>query len=364
MDFVDALYFADSADKSLRAAGAAADRAAATGDRIGALCCRLHEATVRTVVQPAGAYEQLAALIDEALPVFESAADDFALHVVHWARGELAGLAARYDRQAEAMERSRVHARRTGLAHLESIRLSALGMNHWGTAPFSEVLVALDQHEAESGHDPRSSIPRAMSLAALGRCDEARGLLRQYLQACEERGSSMARAQTLSQPMVWVELWGGDPHAAVAAGKEGCRLLEQMGERGVLSTAAGNLGQALYTIGQLDEADAWAERAKELGANEDAITQMLWRQVRAKILARRGQHERALHLAKEAVAIAGNTDLLNWEGDTYLDLAEVLSLAGRPDEEATALTEALSCYERKENLVMAERTRRLAEVGS
>jgi hypothetical protein len=47
----------------------------------------------------------------------------------------------------------------------------------------------------------------------------------------------------------------------------------------------------------------------------------------------------------------------------YADLGEVLSLAGRADEAAVALAEALARYERKENLVMAERTRaRLAEL--
>jgi hypothetical protein len=44
------------------------------------------------------------------------------------------------------------------------------------------------------------------------------------------------------------------------------------------------------------------------------------------------------------------------------DLAEVLTLAGRLDDACAALIRALALYERKGNLVMAERTRaRLAE---
>ncbi len=39
------------------------------------------------------------------------------------------------------------------------------------------------------------------------------------------------------------------------------------------------------------------------------------------------------------------------------DLAEVLELAGRREEAAAALEQALELYERKGNLVMAERTR-------
>jgi tetratricopeptide (TPR) repeat protein len=87
------------------------------------------------------------------------------------------------------------------------------------------------------------------------------------------------------------------------------------------------------------------------------------RRVTAKVLARRSQHDEAERLAREAVAIAENTDWLDGQGDAYADLAEVLTLAGKPDEAGAALEQALVRYERKENLVMAERTRtRLSEL--
>ena len=86
-------------------------------------------------------------------------------------------------------------------------------------------------------------------------------------------------------------------------------------------------------------------------------SEMLWRQVRAKVLARRGEHAEAEQLAREAVAIGDGTDALNWQGDAYADLAEVLLLSGKPDEAAAALEQALDRYERKENLVMARRIR-------
>ena len=68
---------------------------------------------------------------------------------------------------------------------------------------------------------------------------------------------------------------------------------------------------------------------------------MLWRQARAKVLARRGDHAEAERLAREAVAIAESTDFLNEQADTYADLAEVLSVAGRAQEAALALGQAL-----------------------
>lgn len=54
--------------------------------------------------------------------------------------------------------------------------------------------------------------------------------------------------------------------------------------------------------------------------------------------------------------------MLSYQGDAFADLAEVLSLGGRPEKAAEALEQALERYERKEKVVMAERMRRrLAE---
>ena len=152
---------------------------------------------------------------------------------------------------------------------------------------------------------------------------------------------------------VWVELWADDPAAAAEFGATGLRLFEELGELGFLSTAAGYLAQALYALDRLDEADAWAARAIQLGASDDTVTQMLSRQVRAKVLARRGEHAEAERLAREAVAIGEGTDALNWQGDANADLAEVLLLGGKAGEAAAALEQALDRYERKGNLVMA-----------
>ncbi len=56
--------------------------------------------------------------------------------------------------------------------------------------------------------------------------------------------------------------------------------------------------------------------------------------------------------------------MINSLGDAHLDLAEVLELAGRREEAAVELEKALALYERKGNLVLAERSRaRLAELS-
>ena len=80
----------------------------------------------------------------------------------------------------------------------------------------------------------------------------------------------------------------------------------------------------------------------------------------AKIRARRGELDVAERLAREAVALVDETDLLNTQGDTLADLSEVLSLAGRPDEAAAVLEQAADRFEQKGNLVSLEHARRLA----
>ena len=78
------------------------------------------------------------------------------------------------------------------------------------------------------------------------------------------------------------------------------------------------------------------------------------------VLSRRCAFEAAEAAARQAVAIAEPTDLLNTQADAWLDLAEVLALAGRADEARAAAGEAAERYERKGNLPSLERARRAA----
>jgi tetratricopeptide (TPR) repeat protein len=151
----------------------------------------------------------------------------------------------------------------------------------------------------------------------------------------------------------------GDLEAAAAFGEAGCRGLEDQGERSVLSSYAPELARVLAELGRLDEAEAWAAKGRALGAADDAMTQFLWRQAKAKVAGRRGDHAEAERLAHEAVEIALETDMLNYQGDAWADLGEVLALAGNAAGAANAYERALDCYERKGNIVSAQRMRAL-----
>ena len=91
----------------------------------------------------------------------------------------------------------------------------------------------------------------------------------------------------------------------------------------------GELAASLYALDRRGEADQWTLIAEELATGDDVASNMLWRQVRAKLLARRGEHAGAQRLAHEAVGLAEGTDMLTWHALALTDLADVYSCAGR-----------------------------------
>jgi tetratricopeptide (TPR) repeat protein len=194
----------------------------------------------------------------------------------------------------------------------------------------------------------------------VGRFDEAHRLLADAADRVAELG--VVRHRTwLALRRFDVEMLKGDAAQAEKAAREMCETMEAMAEFGNVEWACCNLAQALLELGRDDEAEQWLDRGRATAPSEERLPQMLSRQARGNVLARRGELEEGERLAREAVALAEDTDMLNAHADALLDLAEVLALGGR--DARAELDRALVLYERKGNLVMAERTRsRLAEL--
>jgi ATP/maltotriose-dependent transcriptional regulator MalT len=128
-----------------------------------------------------------------------------------------------------------------------------------------------------------------------------------------------------------------------------------MGERSFLATTAALLARALVQQGKHAEALAPVELAEEGAAADDLSSQVLWRSVKACVLAERGELEEAERLSSEAVAIADGTDWINDRADAWLERAQVLRAAGRAEEAVGAARTARELYERKGNEVGAGR---------
>jgi class 3 adenylate cyclase/tetratricopeptide (TPR) repeat protein len=360
IELIGALFWHGEVVTALARAESIAHRAA--GDKVAELCGEVQAGILRMHLEPEGAGEAVRALAERGLAIFQAAGNDLALYVAHHALAWAAFLGGQTDRALVEYEQAAHYAERAGLS--EDFLEWRCVCRFYGTTPIPDVMEWLDAHEAAAKRDPWLRTFRAAALVMIGRAEEGRAILLDARTGLAERGGGIPYAAVTALEAVDFELITGNPEAAVALGTEGCRLLEELGAQGFLSTAAGTLALALYALGRDDEADAWAGRADELGSKEDVATQLIWRQARAKVLARRGDGVAAERLAREALALAHGTDLINGQGDAEADLAEVLELAGKPGEAAGARRRALACYERKGNLARAGRMRELLAAGA
>ena len=112
-DLIDALTGTEI-EQALGRARSLSERSAASDDRVGQLCGRIHEAVLRISVKPAGAADALGALVLEALPVFEAAGDELALRIAYRALGSVANMRAHMDQMAVAYEQAAAYAAPAG----------------------------------------------------------------------------------------------------------------------------------------------------------------------------------------------------------------------------------------------------------
>jgi tetratricopeptide (TPR) repeat protein len=154
-----------------------------------------------------------------------------------------------------------------------------------------------------------------------------------------------------------IEMLAGDAEAAERELRRDMERLDAMGEKFLLSTVYAYLGQAVLAQGRLDEAEELSRTCEQVALVDDAEAQSIWRRVRAQAVASRGDDEKAVALAEDAVVIIRKTDSPLLKGDALMDLAEVFRLSGRPDDGVGPLREALELQESKGNSVGAERAR-------
>ncbi len=361
VDLIDAYAWDQKGEGALSRAHSIVGRAVAAGDRTVELCGRILELTQRIQVQSVDTTTELDALVAEALPIFQAAGDGLALRVAYRAIGEIANMRAQMDQVATAYEQALSYPGPAGLTALVGFQSHA---RFHGSTPVTELLAWQDEQDPREQRSYWLRSHRTVALAMLGRAEEARVLLAELRAELAERGGAKAVLAAVGAYGLEVELLAGRPEAAAAEGEESCRMREELGRWSELSTAAGGLALVYCDLERLDEAERWTARARELGTEEDAVTQMLWRQAQARVLVRRGEHEEAERLAREAVAIADTTEDLNAKAEVRADLAEVLTLAGRPDVATPVIAEALERFAAKENVVRSEQMRaRLAELG-
>lgn len=330
---------------------------AAAGDRAGELRAALFRGQIE--IWTTQDYGPLRSLAEQALPHFAEAGDDRGV-MEAWRVIALAALdREQYAEAAAAFERAVVHARRLA-SHVDEREL--LGWLEYclfhGPTPVKEILRWSEESSLPLEElEPAAGTLRAVLLVMAGRLAEARELCAQADARLQELGMRLWMA--VNTEFAWhLEMLAAEHTAAAEQARRGYELYREVGSGVGMRVTAGMLAEALWAQGRDEEAVRWSE-VSEQAAGSDGIgvdgADRRGRQVRAKVLARRGELDAAERLAREALAGAEQTDSLRGQADALLDLAEVLERGDRGEEAAAATARAVELYERKGIVVLAER---------
>jgi class 3 adenylate cyclase len=327
-------------------ASAAAVRAADAGEDTAAALARAVAAMFRSAAGEQ-TVDEVEMLARAALPLLEDAHEFAGLTRLHSALGLVANTRGRWEDWAREAEQAVRYARLAGQSDENLFGLgSALAE---GPRPADEALSTLDTYLPESARLGR----RAELLAQLGRFSEAWSLAREE----NERLVDLNGSHNGDHALAAIAVLEGNHEAAAFHLRRLCDFLEEHHQRAVLSTHVAELGHELCRLGRHDEAEPLVRLSRELGDEQDLVTQVAWRQTDALVRAGRHQYPEAEQVAREAVAISDRTDLVNLQAGCRRDLAEILASTGRTDEAAAELDEALHRYERKKNVAMLTHVR-------
>jgi class 3 adenylate cyclase len=330
----------------------------ARDDALLAARARIEQQFVR--LQAEGAIDESGRIAQDALRVFEAHGDvrgqsrTWCLRaMVDWIHGQAEKADEGWLRGADF---ARLAEDEVELFEILAWRASAALM---GPTPVPEAIATCAKIRRQVEGSPLATgqmLPPFAALHAMqGDFDTARSLLREANVVLGELGRLYTVA--LVQFDAMVELLAGQPAAAEAQLRAAYERLDEMGEKALLASTAAMLAQAVYAQHRFEEAERLSEASQDATATDDLTAQVEWRGVAAKLLAQRDRLAEAEALAREAVELVAQTDLLHHHGDALLDLGEVLALGGEPGKAAAAISAGLELYERKGDTVMAGRAR-------
>jgi len=319
---------------------------------------------VRLLHEPGTTADALLDAAAEGIPVFESVGDDRSLGRTWLLTGFVqGGYLGRHKAWQEAAERALGHYKKSGWPTSTCIGEIAAAL-YYGPTLVPKAIARCEELLRDEVADRAGSANVVAFLGGLvaqrGDLGEARDLVVSARTTFEDLGQRTAVAYYCAPVLADVELFGGDAIAAEHLLIELCSELERTHDWSHLASRAGDLAEAIYAQGRLDEAEEWTRIAERHAAADDLDAQTFWRSVRAKAHARRGAFEAAEELAREAARIVQESDGLNRRARVQRDLGEVLRLAGM-DKASEAFDRSVELYERKGNVVGAAQTRALRE---
>jgi class 3 adenylate cyclase len=313
--------------------------------------------------------DRLKETAERALRVFEALSDDRGLAHAWGMAANVSSGQGHYGEAARQSARALVHARRTGDEYDELIWLNVLLQSmYFGSAKVSEVRRQIERFLPRVGESSRLGFRALLMLAGLCALEGAAEESRRIFQHAKSIGEEMRLDWAPARTAVFahdVGLLLGDAEFAERELRAGYEYLEAIGERGIRSTIAANLAEALYRLDRKADAEYFADLSLELASSDDIDSQARGRTVKAKLLAANGDYDAADHLAREAVRLSEDTDDLVMRAYVLMALAEVLRLGGRDADAIPVLRQAAELSERKGNVVTAQEARaRLAGLNA
>ena len=363
LDWGTALIEAGEATRAEGVLTRAINTAATSGERRFVLYAQMQRSGLRVDLRPELGWENLRSEAKEAMEFFETGGDHLGLARA-WRRiGFIDAVAFQWQSAGDAFEQARHHAKLVGDAHEEALATGFLF--HClvsGPLPISEALSRCEILLAELS---KYRTVEAVGLAALanlhamvGGFDEARRLVTASDEILADLGQTRRMVETAFLAAA-VELLAGKPDHAVAKLRPAYDLFTATGHMGYAASLAAALAEGLEALGEDVEAGAMTITCEQTAGDDDLDSQVRWRQVRARLLARQGDLGAAEQVAREAVERVAASDALNMRAGTLVDLAGVLYRAGKSADARAAALEARELYARKGNLVEGARAEQL-----
>jgi DNA-binding SARP family transcriptional activator len=350
-----ALIEAGQFEKARATLGHAQRITAANGDDRQHAHARVEALLLHLKVNPSQAAIDIARAVPGLRRDFEACHDDLGIcntlrleGALHWDHSRSA--AAEYAWQRAADYARKVNDRRQLADIFSWLATAAL----WGPTPAPEGIRRCKDYLDEIGNHPIGRAEILLNLAGLYAMQDdfatAEATLGTAKSMLETLGPTMTAA--IIHPAALIAMLAGDPVTAETYLRLEYGSLYEMGERRHLPSTAAELARAIAAQGpsRYDEAIELLDLSREAAAGEDLSPQAVGRGLYARILADQGRYREAEELARSAVAIAEQTDLLSEHADTLLELSHVLAAAGQVSEAHSVATKALDLYQRKGNL--------------
>ncbi len=354
-----------SAGDTVTAAAVVEELALVAGDDRLRARAEVAAAHLDTLTGEGGAADTIAALERTATTLRtagDAAGEAKAHHVAALAHASLGQVAA----AEAALDRALVAARAAGdQRRVTAVLSGAPRAALWGPSPIVrasgrclDVVRILRMTDGTRHVEAAALRCQAVLEAMRGRAAAARQILATSRAVLEELGLRYELCE-LDVHVGIVELLDADADAAEAALRSAVEGFRGLGAQTGAAGAEALLARALLAQRRDAEAEELTHLAEQ-HAGEDLKATIGWLGARAEALARRGEHEDALALARRAWSLAEPTDALADKADALMALARVLEESGDHAAAVDAATQARELYATKEHSVGVELAEALA----